>query len=361
MHHQQHSTYLTPQTQTTASSYEGSQDQQQQQYYNSFQYQQQQHQQSSERQCPSTASTTSSTSSDSMIGTSIHSDNDQDNYESSTSTSTTSNINSTPLVSAHQQSYFNPNSNNNNISQAVFQHLQHKSLALPTIASLLHQHPQHQQSHSSLSPSSFDDSNYYSRNASLVLSESPLVSSNNNRTVKKPKLKFGIDAILGLDSSSSDSCDDQDDQKQHNHQPDQLTTSTENNNFATPVTSRKRKGRKPMNGTSPDEFDGQHGGSSNSSKRIRTIFTQEQLDALEVEFMRQQYMVGSERSYLAAQLQLTESQVKIWFQNRRIKWRKGQSPAEQHHQQQKQQDNAASNFNEHSSSFFNESTNASAE
>jgi hypothetical protein len=66
------------------------------------------------------------------------------------------------------------------------------------------------------------------------------------------------------------------------------------------------------------------------SKRIRTIFTQEQLDALELEFMRQQYMVGSERSYLASQLNLSESQVKIWFQNRRIKWRKtttGQNPA----------------------------------
>ncbi|KAK2702419.1 hypothetical protein QYM36_018971 [Artemia franciscana] len=58
------------------------------------------------------------------------------------------------------------------------------------------------------------------------------------------------------------------------------------------------------------------------SKRVRTIFSAEQLERLEAEFERQQYMVGPERLYLAASLQLTESQVKVWFQNRRIKWRK---------------------------------------
>ncbi|XP_070699110.1 homeobox protein notochord [Pempheris klunzingeri] len=58
------------------------------------------------------------------------------------------------------------------------------------------------------------------------------------------------------------------------------------------------------------------------SKRMRTSFTSEQLSRLEKEFARQQYMVGSERFLLASALQLTEAQVKVWFQNRRIKWRK---------------------------------------
>ncbi|XP_059374321.1 homeobox protein notochord-like [Carassius carassius] len=58
------------------------------------------------------------------------------------------------------------------------------------------------------------------------------------------------------------------------------------------------------------------------SKRMRTSFTIEQLSRLEKEFARQQYMVGSERFLLASALQLTEAQVKVWFQNRRIKWRK---------------------------------------
>ncbi|KAH3789762.1 homeobox protein HEX homolog pha-2-like [Dreissena polymorpha] len=64
-------------------------------------------------------------------------------------------------------------------------------------------------------------------------------------------------------------------------------------------------------------------------KRVRTIFTPEQLERMEAEFERQQYMVGTERYYLASSLNLTEAQVKVWFQNRRIKWRK------QHLEQQK--------------------------
>lgn len=74
---------------------------------------------------------------------------------------------------------------------------------------------------------------------------------------------------------------------------------------------------------------GGHGGSGSQGasakakvKRVRTIFTAEQLERLEAEFARQQYMVGPERLYLAAALSLTEAQVKVWFQNRRIKWRK---------------------------------------
>uniref|UniRef100_A0A8C4TW41 Homeobox domain-containing protein n=1 Tax=Falco tinnunculus TaxID=100819 RepID=A0A8C4TW41_FALTI len=58
------------------------------------------------------------------------------------------------------------------------------------------------------------------------------------------------------------------------------------------------------------------------AKRVRTIFTNDQLARLEKEFARQQYLVGMERCLLASSLHLTEEQVKVWFQNRRIKWRK---------------------------------------
>lgn len=55
---------------------------------------------------------------------------------------------------------------------------------------------------------------------------------------------------------------------------------------------------------------------------MRTIFTVEQLERLEREFTRQQYMVEGQRFYLSKELGLTETQVTVWFQNRRIKWRK---------------------------------------
>ncbi|XP_057289947.1 homeobox protein B-H2-like [Hydractinia symbiolongicarpus] len=58
------------------------------------------------------------------------------------------------------------------------------------------------------------------------------------------------------------------------------------------------------------------------SKRRRTIFTANQLERLEYEFQQQQYIVGQERRFLARELGLNEVQVKVWFQNRRIKWRK---------------------------------------
>ncbi|XP_038601922.1 ventral anterior homeobox 2a-like [Tachyglossus aculeatus] len=67
-------------------------------------------------------------------------------------------------------------------------------------------------------------------------------------------------------------------------------------------------------------------------KRTRTSFTAEQLYRLEMEFQRCQYVVGRERTELARQLNLSETQVKVWFQNRRTKQKKDQSrDAEKQH------------------------------
>ncbi|XP_004691412.1 PREDICTED: ventral anterior homeobox 2 [Condylura cristata] len=60
-------------------------------------------------------------------------------------------------------------------------------------------------------------------------------------------------------------------------------------------------------------------------KRTRTSFTAQQLYRLEMEFQRCQYVVGRERTELARQLSLSETQVKVWFQNRRTKQKKDQS------------------------------------
>ena len=58
------------------------------------------------------------------------------------------------------------------------------------------------------------------------------------------------------------------------------------------------------------------------NKRSRTIFTLVQLEQLESTFSKQQYVAGEERRRLAASLKLTETHVKVWFQNRRIRFRK---------------------------------------
>uniref|UniRef100_T1IV45 Homeobox domain-containing protein n=1 Tax=Strigamia maritima TaxID=126957 RepID=T1IV45_STRMM len=54
-------------------------------------------------------------------------------------------------------------------------------------------------------------------------------------------------------------------------------------------------------------------------KRSRTTFSTEQLNHLEDEFQRNQYLAGRDRSQLADKLGLSETQIKVWFQNRRTK------------------------------------------
>ncbi|XP_063431505.1 homeobox protein EMX1-like [Mytilus trossulus] len=54
-------------------------------------------------------------------------------------------------------------------------------------------------------------------------------------------------------------------------------------------------------------------------KRMRTAFSPSQLLRLEHAFENNHYVVGQERKQLAVGLALTETQVKVWFQNRRTK------------------------------------------
>ncbi|XP_013793527.2 homeobox protein HMX3-B-like [Limulus polyphemus] len=57
-------------------------------------------------------------------------------------------------------------------------------------------------------------------------------------------------------------------------------------------------------------------------KKTRTVFTRSQVFQLESTFDMKRYLSSSERAGLAACLHLTETQVKIWFQNRRNKWKR---------------------------------------
>ncbi|KAF5273425.1 hypothetical protein FQA39_LY07442 [Lamprigera yunnana] len=57
-------------------------------------------------------------------------------------------------------------------------------------------------------------------------------------------------------------------------------------------------------------------------RRRRTAFTHAQLAYLERKFRCQKYLSVADRSDVADALNLTETQVKTWYQNRRTKWKR---------------------------------------
>ncbi|KAJ8975623.1 hypothetical protein NQ317_005736 [Molorchus minor] len=72
------------------------------------------------------------------------------------------------------------------------------------------------------------------------------------------------------------------------------------------------------------EDSGRESGQPNRKKRSRAAFTHAQVFELERRFSQQRYLSGPERADLAAALKLTETQVKIWYQNRRYKTKRKQ-------------------------------------
>ncbi|XP_043464819.1 uncharacterized protein LOC122500129 isoform X1 [Leptopilina heterotoma] len=130
---------------------------------------------------------------------------------------------------------------------------------------------------------------------SIATQRSRSVSQSQYQHQQQQVKSFTIDAILGLRNNQREKH-----QKGHH-------------------SYRKHQGQESSTKGSSSSSYSNGGG---KLKRVRTIFTAEQLERLEGEFARQQYMVGPERLYLAHALRLTEAQVKVWFQNRRIKWRK---------------------------------------
>ncbi|XP_049841409.1 homeobox protein H2.0-like [Schistocerca gregaria] len=67
------------------------------------------------------------------------------------------------------------------------------------------------------------------------------------------------------------------------------------------------------------------GGATGGGKRKRSwsraVFSNLQRKGLEKRFQLQKYITKPDRRQLAATLGLTDAQVKVWFQNRRMKWR----------------------------------------
>uniref|UniRef100_A0A1B0B038 Homeobox domain-containing protein n=1 Tax=Glossina palpalis gambiensis TaxID=67801 RepID=A0A1B0B038_9MUSC len=63
-------------------------------------------------------------------------------------------------------------------------------------------------------------------------------------------------------------------------------------------------------------------GLTKKQRKARTAFTDHQLQTLEKSFERQKYLSVQDRMELANKLELSDCQVKTWYQNRRTKWKR---------------------------------------
>ncbi|XP_074527215.1 homeobox protein Nkx-3.1 [Halichoeres trimaculatus] len=83
-----------------------------------------------------------------------------------------------------------------------------------------------------------------------------------------------------------------------------------------------------LDSSCPSSSDSSSFSSSGKQKRSRAAFTHLQVLELEKKFNNQKYLSAPERAHLASTLRLTETQVKIWFQNRRYKTKRKQQNSE---------------------------------
>ncbi|XP_059482627.1 barH-like 1 homeobox protein [Neocloeon triangulifer] len=86
-----------------------------------------------------------------------------------------------------------------------------------------------------------------------------------------------------------------------------------------PLSLALRRGSSVSRSPSPSQASHQ---ASRKPRRRRTAFTHAQLAYLERKFRCQKYLSVADRGDVADALNLSETQVKTWYQNRRTKWKR---------------------------------------
>ncbi|XP_061837030.1 homeobox protein Nkx-3.1 [Nerophis lumbriciformis] len=129
----------------------------------------------------------------------------------------------------------------------------------------------------------------------------------------KPRTSFLIDDILSMKDHAAQGC---------------LRTADGWEEDADKLSELVEETAASLDKTCPGTSRSDCSPATGKAKRSRAAFTHLQVLELEKRFKEQKYLSAPERAHLAGALRLTETQVKIWFQNRRYKTKRKQQGSE---------------------------------